>query len=487
LSRGSSDIIGFFKIIASNKKIYGEISEEAKGTLVDAIILNNDLQTALKKSAANTPSESYKNFLESLSTIITSGGNLVSFFLTKSEQYRLKAINANKAFIENIAVLAEIYVTGIAVGPLFIIVLLVVLGLIGGAKYYFFLLIIIYLLVPFGAIFFILMLASIAEGPASRFVRMKDRTGHAAEPPAIQKGIMRMQAYEILRNPLKKLLETPEKVLYFSIPLGLIFFILNTFTYYGLEFGELVSEIDDYVIFAAIIAFVPYAVFVEAHFRRINLISINFPEFLNRLVSLHESGLTLAASIRRLLSSNLGVLSPEVRKINNGLELNENIAESFHNFGKRVNTVVVQRVVVLIENAIKTTGNVKDTLIIAANDALNTRFLEEERMRSIRLYVMILYIAFFVFLYVIWSLVTGFFPQLPDAHSEAVSELVGESISVSGVDKALYIRLFFHASVIEGFFSGLVAGQIGEGDARLGLKHSILMITVAYILFMFIP
>jgi flagellar protein FlaJ len=99
---------------------------------------------------------------------------------------------------------------------------------------------------------------------------------------------------------------------------------------------------------------------------------------------------------------------------------------------------------------------------------------------------MILYIAFFVFLYVIWSLVTGFFPQLHETPSDAVNELVGDSVALSGFDKKLYTRLFFHAAIIEGFFSGLVAGQIGEGDLRLGLKHSLIMITTAYILFLYL-
>ncbi len=486
LSRGSSDMAGFFKIIASNKKIYGEVSQEVKGTLVDIRILNHDINTSLKNSASSTPSESFKNLLESLATVMTGGGNLVAFFLAKSEQYRIKAVSANKAFMDSLAVLAEIYVTGLAVGPLFIIVLLVVMGLIGGAKYYAFLLIIIYLLVPFGSLFFIFLLVSTIEGSTSKFIKVEEPSSATAENLIIQKGILRMKIYEFMKNPLKSLVEKPEKVLYLSVPAGLLYFILSTYSFYGLEFNELIYEIDDHIIFTAIIIFLPYTLFVESHFRRINQISANFPEFLNRLVSLHESGLTLSASLRRLRASNLGILNAEVTKLNAGIELNEGLIEAFRNFGKRINTVAVQRVVVLIENAVRITGNVKDTLVIAANDALMARSLEEERVRSIKLYVMILYIAFFVFLYVIWSLVTGFFPHLPETPSDAVNELVGDSVALSGFDKKLYTRLFFHAAIIEGFFSGLVAGQIGEGDLRLGLKHSLIMITMAYILFLYL-
>ena len=117
---------------------------------------------------------------------------------------------------------------------------------------------------------------------------------------------------------------------------------------------------------------------------------------------------------------------------------------------------------------------------------MTAKSMEEDRSQSIKMYVMILYIAFFVFLYVSWSLVTGFFPQLPEAQPGDVAEIAGEGISFSGFDKALYIRLFFHAAILEAFFSGLVAGQLGEGNAKLGLKHGLVMMAIAYVVFMFI-
>ncbi len=484
LSKGSSNIISFFEIIANNKEIYGEVSDEVKGALIETKIFHKDIKTALKNMAENTPSESFKNFLESLSTIITSGSDIVAFFLAKSEQYRVKALNENKAFMDTLGLLSEIYVTGFAAGPLFIIVLLVVLGLVGGTKY-FLLLIIIYILIPGGALLFIILLSSLSEGTSSKFIRIAE-SSKESENLLIQKGIMRMHIYEFLKHPLKKLIEVPEKILYLSIPLALIFFIFTTHSYYNLDYNEMVYKIDDYVIFSAFIAFIPYSLFVEAHFRRIAQTSRDFPEFLNRLVSLHESGLTLASSIKRLTTSNLGILTSEIIKINTDIELKGSIAEAFQNFGKRINTVAVHRVVILVENAIKMTGNIKDTLVIAAADAMTAKSLEEERMRSTKMNVVIIYIAFFVFLYVVWSLVTGFFPQIPNVPPGGIEEVVGEGIAFSGIDKPLYTRLFFHASVFEGFFSGLVAGQMGDGDARLGLKHGIIMTAIAYILFAFI-
>jgi flagellar protein FlaJ len=43
--------------------------------------------------------------------------------------------------------------------------------------------------------------------------------------------------------------------------------------------------------------------------------------------------------------------------------------------------------------------------------------------------------------------------------------------------------MFFHASLIQGFCSGLIAGVMGEGSVMSGLKHFIIMMTIALLIF----
>lgn len=483
LSRGSNDIIGFFEIISNNKKIYGEVSEEVKTILIESKLLKKDIKTALKISAFSTPSETFKNFLESLSTVIASGSDITAFFLNMSEQFRIKAHNENKVYIETIGLFSEIYVTGFAAGPLFIIVLLVVLGLIGGTNYVL-LNIIVYLFIPAGAMIFIYLLFSISKGITSGYIKNDEKPDMSGEYYAIRKGKVRMNIYYFLKDPLKETIEIPEKILYFSVPAAILFLIASTFGYSDVLLSGLSFRNETIVIFSVFIALIPYSVFVELHFRRIDQISGNFPELLNRLANLHESGLTISSSFKRLAASNLGILNKEIQKINLDLELRGSVSEAFRNFGNRINTLSVHRVVVLIENAIRMNGNIKDTLAIAASDATISKTMENEMKMSTKMNVYILYISFFVFLYVTWSIVTGFLPQIPDVPDTAVSDLIGEGMTFSSINKADYVKLFFHASILEGFFSGLVAGQMGEGDVRLGIKHAIFMCTIAYVLFL---
>jgi hypothetical protein len=62
-----------------------------------------------------------------------------------------------------------------------------------------------------------------------------------------------------------------------------------------------------------------------------------------------------------------------------------------------------------------------------------SRNMEEDRIISTKMHVYVLYIAFFVFLYVSWSLVTGFLPQLPELPPESVPYM--GNIAFAGVDK----------------------------------------------------
>jgi flagellar protein FlaJ len=480
LSRGTRDIMVSFEIISKNQKLFGEVSQEVEGALVEAKLLNNNIKASLKNCAAQTPSDTFKNFLEGLSTIVASGGDTVAFFLNKSEQFRIKAVNENKAYMETLGLLSEVYVTGFAVGPLFIIVLLVILGLMGDMDY-FLLMLMVYIFIPMGAFIFIILISSLSKGLNSGFVEIETQSQEGEKYLRIQQGRLRMKINDFIQDPFKKLVEVPERVLFLSIPVAVIFFVITTYNFYDNGFLQAINKIDDYIIFSLFIALIPYSLFVESHFHRIDQISKNFPEFLNRLVSLHDSGLTIGASLKRVGSTNLGILNQEINKMNIDLELRGNLTETFRNFGNRINTLAVQRVVVLFENAIRMTGNIKDTLIIAAQDAQISRNMEEDRILSTKMHIYVLYIAFFVFLYVSWSLVTGFLPQLPDIPLENAPDM--GSIAFSGVDKPLFVRLFFHASVIEGFFSGLVAGQIANGDARLGIKHSVIMTAIAYLVF----
>lgn len=502
LSRGGGNIIGSFEIISKNKDLYGEVATELDMIMKDIMVFNLDIKVAIENAMSNTPSENFKNFLESLLTVISSGGSLPEFFASKSEQYRVMALHKNREFMELIGLLSEVYITAFAAGPLFIIALLMVLGILGGAND-FLLTVIIYALVPGGALMFIILSSSIVEGEEFSVVeaKKKDRGEgegvievrtkegeeelKSEERELLKKADFRFRITQIVSDPIRALIEKPEKALYISVPISLLFFAIAAYKCFSIkDTNQFIAAIDDYLIFTVLIALTAYCIFTEIYFRRVKKVGANFPEFLNRLASLHASGLTLPRAISSLRKSELGIMNTEIRGIDGDIKWGGSVTEAMDRFGQRMRTKVIARAATLIKRASESSGNVQQTLSIAATDGLVSKTLSQERRSNMKPQIIVIYITFFVFLYVAFQLVTGFLtgvPEVPSAERAAAAAQTG--IAVGGVDVELFKRLFFHASAILGFSSGLVAGTIGEGNVRLGLKHSLLMLAIAYIAF----
>ncbi len=491
LSRGGGSIIEFFEIISKNKDLYGEVATEMDMIMKDIKVFNCDIKVAMENAMSNTPSDNFKNFLESLLTVISSGGSLTAFFASKSEQYRIMALHKNREFMELIGLLSEVYITGFAAGPLFIIALLMVMGILGGTDY-FLLSIIIYALVPGSALMFIILLSSIVEGEEFSVVEAVKKEEQQIdvklkeeERELLKRADFRFRIKQIVSDPLRAFIEKPEKVLYLFVPVSLLFFAIAAYKCFTIKDIELfIAAIDDYLIVTVLIALTAYCVFTEIHFRRIMKIGANFPEFLHRLSSLHASGLTLPGAISSLRKSEPGVMNTEIRRIDGDIKWGSGVTEAMERFGRRVKTKTIARAATLIKVASESSGNIQETLSIAAIDGLVSKTLSQERRSSMKPQIIIIYITFFIFLYVAFIIVTGFLsgiPEVPSAEGAAAATEIG----IGGVDVELSKRLFFHASAILGLFSGFVAGTMGEGNARLGLKHSLIMLLIAYIAFSF--
>jgi len=139
-------------------------------------------------------------------------------------------------------------------------------------------------------------------------------------------------------------------------------------------------------------------------------------------------------------------------------------------------------------------------LRIAANEAKATRRLERDRRNELLTYVVVIYIAFFVFLAIIVALDTIFIPNIPvaeaaaataDGSQAAADEAIStgpfsESTQLTQADKDRYSLVFFHTGLVQTVCSGLVAGQMGDGTVKAGVKHAAVMLTIAYGLFVLI-
>jgi archaeal flagellar protein FlaJ len=109
--------------------VYGEVAREAAWIHRDTKVFSRDLVSALQAAARRSPSQQFEEFLQGSLNTITSGGDLKTYFLAKSEQFTQDNRRRLKGFLESMGVMAESYVVVAAAAPLFLIVILSVMTL----------------------------------------------------------------------------------------------------------------------------------------------------------------------------------------------------------------------------------------------------------------------------------------------------------------------------------------------------------------------
>ena len=154
--------------------------------------------------------------------------------------------------------------------------------------------------------------------------------------------------------------------------------------------------------------------------------------------------------------------------------------EALIRFVKKYPTPVIRRTVSIILEAFRAGGEISEILETVADDAMELKMLSEKRSAETSPYVVICYIAYFVFVVVIIVLSTQFLPMMEE--SAAAGGAAASGFGMASPDVALYRTLFFHALVLQGFFSGLVTGKIGEGRMIAGLKHSLVLVAISFVI-----
>lgn len=292
--------------------------------------------------------------------------------------------------------------------------------------------------------------------------------------------------YRFLSHPLQVMVEEPTTVLIISVPAALLLLIGGSASLvfsYGIDVF-FTTMIDDIFIFSLLIAVVPLAILDLKEALRVSSIEASLPNFFRDVAGMNDSGMTLPHAIHIVAEGEYGALTPHVRKLDIEMSWGVPFVEAIRRFGEAVNTPLAERSVDLIAHASSAGGDASEVLRAAAHDAYEFFNLKTERRNSMLIYMFIVVLSFFVFLFVIGVLSSTFLPTMAEA-GEAVAASGSRQAFMDPVDLCLYNRLFFHSALIQGFFSGLAAGVMGEGRVLAGLKYSAIMVLIAWVAFRF--
>ncbi|MEZ5333880.1 MAG: type II secretion system F family protein [Methanolobus sp.] len=342
MSRGGGlNLLDIMKSLSQNYHIYGASAEEIGYIVKDMEFYGTDLLAALDRAGQRTPSKKFKDFLDGLTSVVTSGGDVSFYFKAKNDQYRLTATKEQKIFFETLGVLAEVYISAFVAGPLFLITILVVLGLVNPASAGV-LDFIVYLVIPIGTIIFLILLNSMTnenpkvpdyytfEKKLDTFSHIPIKEGDKDEKQKILKTryyAWFIKAADRALHPFSFFTSHPSYIFFISIPLSLVYVIFSINEYVRianvLYFRSIntvtLGSIDDQIFIGLLILFLPFIIFDELHSYHIRQIESSIPDFLSNLASINEAGILLVDAIVMSMQLKIGVLHTEVRRLVNDI------------------------------------------------------------------------------------------------------------------------------------------------------------------------
>ncbi len=273
--------------------------------------------------------------------------------------------------------------------------------------------------------------------------------------------------------------------------LGVSFALVAVFGFMGfidmIGSANLPLEPIDYAIFAMLAMFGPYGFYMSTKEREIKEIETRLPDFLRDVAEAGRFGMTLADAIVVASSGRYGRLTPEIKKMAAQIEWGVPATEAIRLFSERVKTPLVTRMASIIMKANDAGGNVADVLSMVSHDAKETILTQEERGVTMQTYVLVIYIAYFVFIATIIILQGQFLPKMEmagqqvsdQAAAAGIGEIPGVSINVSIIPTVSFI--FLLSVLVHAVGDGILAGVIQKGSIPIGMRHSFIMLVAGFI------
>jgi pilus assembly protein TadC len=245
---------------------------------------------------------------------------------------------------------------------------------------------------------------------------------------------------------------------------------------------------DKIIVIAGLIALAPYGFYVYMQKRRRIRYEREFARFLFELSELLRGGLDPVAGVIELASSatpevyrRMESLAPHIDLLAKQLKWGMTFEEGMFELAKRFKSELIEKYTYLVVQASRIGGGIGDVILQCSTDMEKTFALEREKDAELREYILVIYIAQFILVAMLVMLQQMVIPALQSMSAASGAEAVagfGFAISPVNID---FPRSFFHIMMINGFASGIIGGIMSEGDARQGIKHSVILAAVSFV------
>lgn len=272
------------------------------------------------------------------------------------------------------------------------------------------------------------------------------------------------------------------------------------FALLGIMLSALVSPVAgvSLIMFALFIGIVPYTTWTFLQFNKFKKMEEHFPTFMRDLSEAKKSGMTFSQSIDMLSKSDYGALTPEIKRAANQLSWGLPFPKVIMRFADRIrgSKIMRQSMTIIIE-AFNSGGDIAETMDSVAMNIGTVRDVDAEKKSIMGQQVFIMYFIFFLFLGIIVALYKLMIPMLSLGGTAGAGGLggmfgmgggatdyclsvqwlcsIGQGMGL-GVGPLTYFKsLFLMMCLIQSVGNGVIAGEIGEGSAIAGFRHSAIM------------
>lgn len=269
-----------------------------------------------------------------------------------------------------------------------------------------------------------------------------------------------------------------------------------------------VGVLGNMLIIAVVIAVVPIFISKYFEFMYVRELERQFPGFVRDLADSRRSGMSFPESIAIATKAHYGKLTDEIIHMHNRLSWGISFIRVLEGFQERTkHSRLLKEAITIIKESYKSGGDIASTLDSIARDMVMLKEAESERTSIVREHVLIMYGIFFMFVGIAIMIIFVMVPMI-QAQPETTTGtftftftnpceglpvfpcdaffVVGNILGVTEGIATYYISLFFIVVVVQGIFTGLIAGQLGENSIMAGAKHSLVMTIAGIGIFLFI-
>ncbi len=465
------------KCIAEAKEMCGELSREFEVIVKLVEDFKHNLFDAMRFVRDTTPSEKLSAFLDDLIYILSSGGKLKDFLKGKSEEALEEQETSFEAYIDFLGIMAEVYLAIFVLLPLFLLIVLVVMQLIGENVIRLYM-IAMAMVLPIATISFIWLMRSSLPTARIRLVEEED----AKERPIVNVGAGRANTFtvdrwrRILRKVRRIVLYPFEEKTIYTLEFRFLSFHFALIAIITFAIASKFFGLERTIIITVSAVAIPLIILVELRNRTIRKLEERIPSVFRELSVLNEAGLNIIEALKVLSASELGLISRELNIVRRRVEWGTTIHRAFSTLAVRIRSELMAKIVPIIIKALEVSPTFKDAFLTVARFAESEINFRKRMGTHMFTYVVITYLSIFIFLLVVYIFIKSFFSAFNvNATSMGMIHL---GLNLESVKEA-----FFEVSLMVGFFSGMIAGVIGEGRVEAGLKHAYVFLMATYIVF----